>query len=63
MSDITYQIYSEYDGWCIQKMKGNDLCMSWTWDHEEIEKGVGGEKLFAEILEDMGLHVYVEEVC
>ena len=65
MDEFHYQIYSEYDGWYIQKIKldTNECVGEWSWGHENEEAGVGGEKLFANILRDLGVSVYQEDVC
>jgi len=57
-----FQVYSSCDGWEIQMLDGKDIKGNWTWGHQDYEMGVGGEKLFAEILKNLGCSVYEEEV-
>ena len=65
MDEFHYQIYSQSDVWYIQKIKlgTNERVGVWSWGHEDFEAGVGGEKLFADILRDLGVGVYQEDVC
>jgi len=58
-----FQIYSEYDGWSINALEGNELKWSYCWNHNDAELGIGGEKLFADILKALGHTVYEEDVC
>jgi len=63
MEDLHIQIYSSYDGWyiqCLHKDSG-DLKYSWSWGHEDYEAGVGGEKLFGDLLKALGYSVYMED--
>jgi len=58
-------IESSYDGWFIQVMnpEHNKVHKVFSWNHDDTENEVGGDKLFAEILEYLGHSVNWEEYC
>ena len=62
-SNKHFQIYSSYDGWEIQMLEDGEVRGYWCWDHEEFDFGVGGEKMFAQVLHALGHSTYGEEVC
>ena len=57
------QIESSYDGWFIQVLnpEGDRVLKVFSWGHNDTENGVGGDKLFAELLEYLGHSVNWEE--
>lgn len=57
---MKYKIYSRYDGWAIQKGATEEY---WSWGYEDFEEGVGGEKIFGEILKQLGHEVEYVEDC
>ena len=65
MDRFHYRIYSEYDGWYIKKIRvdTNECLGAWSWSHDDFEAGAGGEKIFADILRDLGVTLYQEDVC
>lgn len=58
------QLYYEYDGWSLQivELSTNKVVKHITWNHNESELGVGGEKLMLTIFDELGYHTYSEEV-
>jgi hypothetical protein len=59
---MNIKVESCYDGWHITLF--DDDAPSYTtfsWEHNDVEEGVGGEKLFAEVLELLGHKVEVVE--
>ena len=61
--EYSIQIYSEYDGWYAQviHLHTNAIVKSVSWNHNDFEWGVGGEKLLAELFRYLDYHVYLED--
>lgn len=57
------QIYGGDDGWFIQVLNddGDRVLKTLSWNHNDVEDGVGGEKKFKELLEYLGHTAYWEE--
>jgi hypothetical protein len=53
-------IGSSYDSWFIQ-VKGGGQCKGFYWNHNDSHLGVGGEKMFAEVLKQLGYKTTVED--
>ena len=55
-------IFCECDGWDIEwQHRGYPKC-SESWNHNDVEFGVGGECKFAQILQAMGFDVECKDV-
>ena len=57
------QIESDNEGWWIEvrNSEGDRVLKAFGWGHNDIELGVGGEKVFADILRYLGHSVEVED--
>ncbi len=57
------QIESDGEGWWIEvrNSEGDRVLKSFGWGHNDTELGVGGEKVFADILRYLGHSVEVED--
>lgn len=57
------QIHSGSDHWYIEVINpdGDRVLKTCYWDHNDVDKGVGGEHVFADLLEYLGYTVYCEE--
>jgi len=60
------QIESSYEGWFIQVIDLDTIeppLKVFSWEHNDTENGVGGDKIFAELLEYLGHSVSWDEYC
>jgi hypothetical protein len=64
LTKMLIQVSSAYDGWDISlyEKESGKFRGRWTWDHEDFEAGVGGEKYFRDILLELGHDVIQEDV-
>lgn len=62
--DVHIQVYREYDGHSIQVLSADGDRQLWhkSWDRNDDELGVGGERNFVELLKFLGYTVYHGEV-
>lgn len=61
----SFDIECYCDGWAITMLDDTKdppkKIESYYWDHNDSELGVGGEKIFADILEKLGYTVKCED--
>ena len=60
--DITFEVESSYDSWGISTFENGEHVDHLWWDHGDSNQGVGGERLFATLLERLGYKVKFKEV-
>ena len=63
MKDATVVITTGYDFWSIEVMNTefDRVLYSDYWSHDDPESGVGGEMMFAKLLEYLGHKVEVQD--